>query len=518
MLQTLSRQRKRAAKSELNRGSCMWSRRLKLIGFGLLIVIVTAVTVAALPTIKSFLAAEIAAASTSPRKDPVPAELIRDKSGHEGLRLTSEVVKGLRIEPREVLAAVKPRALPPQVGTLNYDNERLFLIKSRFPGEVAEIQQTRETSSLVPTQFRPIRYGDKIKQAELLAVVWSRDLGEKKAALVDALSALNFSREMLKRQADLFKIGAISEATYRATERQVRQDSTNVLTAERTLKMWKLTDGEINAVKEEAKKIIELLKGGKQRDPEKEKNWARVEIKAPVFSEIADPDDPEKIVPNPSQLVTIVEKNTNKNDMVDQSTVMFKLADMSRLQIWVNVHEEFLTRLRGGKAEGQTKFKWTIQVEGASEPMELPISQVATSIDPNNHTFLVMGYLPNPDHKYRAGQFVTATIYAEPDRDTVEIPTAALNEVESEALVFVQPDPAKPEYMLRRVSVVHRFKDATFIRSELTEQDNKNSAAEVKRGKHPIEPLRPGERVVTRGVVELTSALDDLVNKDRIRK
>jgi membrane fusion protein, heavy metal efflux system len=497
----------------------MWARPLKFVAAGVIGVVLTVVAVAALPAIKSFMGADKAGAQTPRKKPPIPAELIRSADGHDGLRLTAAVIRGLRIKTELAKAADQSRALPVQLGTTNYDNEGLFAIKSRFAGEVAQIHKVRDTGGiLVPSQFRPVRYGDKVSQGELLAVVWSRDLGEKKAALVDALSALSLSEDLLRRQAKLFQEGAISEATYRTQARQVAQDTNNVLTAERTLKMWKLTDREINETKDEAKKIIQMLKEKKKRDPETEKNWARVEIRAPVFSEIPDPDNPGKLIPDPKQMLTIVEKNTNVNDMVDPTTIMFKLADLTRLQIWVNIHEELLASLRRGQKEpSQPKLTWKVQIENNPTPLELPIAQVAPSLDPNTHTLTALGYLPNPDMKYRVGQFVKATIYVKPERDTVEIPTNALNEVEAEALVFVQPDAAKPEFMLRRVAVVHRFKDVSYVRSKLTEQDKNTSADEVKKGKRPIQPLLPGERVVTRPV-ELTAALDDLVNKARIER
>jgi hypothetical protein len=75
-------------------------------------------------------------------------------------------------------------------------------------------------------------------------------------------------------------------------------------------------------------------------------------------------------------------------------------------------------------------------------------------------------------------------------------------------MVFVQPDPGKREFNLRRVAVVQRFKDVTYVRAALTPDEKKTSELEQQRGRLPLEPLQPGERVVTRGVVELTAALE----------
>jgi cobalt-zinc-cadmium efflux system membrane fusion protein len=479
--------------------------RLRWIILGALALLLTGGVVAALAvpgvadTVKSLWSGE-----TKSRKgaddDPQSAELWRDANNSYGLRLTEEAVKGLGIVPVAAKKATQPRPLPPQIGTLNYDNDRLFSIRSRFPGEIAEIKQVEEDTTGSPTR-RPLRFGDKVKQGETLAVLWSRDLGEKKAALVDALCSLRLSRGTLARQYDIFKDGALSLAAVKASERQVQADSNAVLTAERTLKMWKLTDQEIQAIKDEAQVISDQKK---VRTAENEMRWARVEIQVPRFLDAKGPSAKLNLA--------VVEKNTNVNDMVDpiNSPPLFRVADLGRLQIWVHPPEEYLPSIRDSLKKGK-KLKWQIRFQSEppnTPPLELEIVQIAPSLEPNQHNPMVIGYLDNPEGKYLVGQFVTATIYMEPPANTVEIPTEALNEVGGEAMVFVQPDPARREYVLRRVAVVQRFKDVTFVRSELTPEEEQTSKRETERGRLPLSPLRPGERVVTRGVVEMTAALE----------
>ena len=432
------------------------------------------------------------------------AVLIHQGKESYGLRLTTEAVAGLELTVQEAKEATEPRPLPPQIGTINYDNERLFILQSRFPGEVAVIKQVKEISG-PPTKFqeRSLRYGDRLQQDELLAIVWSKDLGMQKAALVDAMCALNLSQNQLKRYAKLFQDGALPESVYRAQERQVQADSGAVLTAKRTLKMWKLNDQEIADIEAEAKKIIDLKK---IRDPDVEKKWAEVYMKVPRFSQ------------DPNTKLVVVEKNVNLGQMVDPTTIIFKLADLSRLQIWVHPPEEYLPLLRERLQKG-AKLKWHVQIQAdppGTKPMELPILQIAPSLDPYLHTPMVIGYLPNKENKYLIGQFVTATIFVDPDPNTVQIPTDALNEVEGESLVFVQPDAKKPVFILKRVAVDSRFKDVSFVRSKLTETDKKLSEAEKARGRRSLQPLLPGEHVVTRGIVEMTAALDSQLAKHRL--
>ncbi len=485
--------------------------RFVVVGGLVLAVTAVAVVVMAIPGVRGALT-EVwehkAKASAEQKEADEGAELIRDAQGHEGLRLTDEAARGLRIEPMAVLKADKARPLPPQIGTLNFDNDRLFTIRSRFPGEVAEMRKMLDTDgSGAQTRTRPLRFGDKLKQGDLLAVVWSQPLGQAKSALVDAISQLNMSEAQLQRQFAAFYDAALSLGTLMNTERGVRGDVNSLNTAERSLRMWKLTNEEIQELKDEAKKLLD--KNYKRDARAEAEKWARVEIRVPTYCD------------NPSAELTVVEKNTNINDMVDpiNSGPLFKLADMTRLQIWVHPPEEYLPLIRDRLHTGAEPVKWEIRIQSDSPdtpPKLLPIIQVSPSLEPNQHSPMVLGYLDNPDNKYLVGQFVTATIYMPPDKDTVEMPTNALNEVEGQAMVFVQPDPGKNEIILRRVAVVQRFKDVTLVRSKLTQQEQDLSRTEVARGRRPLQPLLPGERVITRGVVELTSCLEELATKERV--
>lgn len=415
-----------------------------------------------------------------------------------GLRVNPQAIAALGITSVEVKRALEPQPLPPQIGTVNYDNDHLFAIRPRFVGEIVEFRKVPDTAQ--PGTYRPIRFGDRIKQDDLLAVIWSQQFGAAKATLVDAISALRLSKEALKRYVDLIQKGAGTEAGLRATERQVELDTNAYNTAERSLRMWKLPNEEIEKIKEEAKTISEQKQF---RSPEQEMKWARVEVRAPKFS-----DDLRR------ELV-VVEKNTSVGDIVDPSrdTPLFRLADLSRLQVWVQAPEEYLPVLREQLQRGSLKWHIRFQADPVdTPPLELDIHQISVSLDPNQHTSTLIGYLPNAEGKFLVGQFLTATIYLPPGADVVEIPTDAVNQVEGQNLVFVEKKGAGNEFLLRRIPVVKSFHKKAFVRSRLTPEEEALSKAEEAKGRRPLQPLVPGERVITRGVVELTAALDEALS------
>jgi multidrug efflux pump subunit AcrA (membrane-fusion protein) len=169
--------------------------------------------------------------------------------------------------------------------------------------------------------------------------------------------------------------------------------------------------------------------------------------------------------------------------------------------------------------QGRGGARWDVRFQAEAPdkpPLVLDFFMIAPSIDPTNHSPMVVGYLENAkaaDHL--VGQFVTVTLYVAPENDTVEIPTEALNEINGESLVFVQPDPANPEYILRRVVVIARFKDKSFVRSnKLTALEGKQSKQEVEKGRRPLEPLQARDLVVTRGILEMTAALEEQQSRE----
>ncbi len=448
---------------------------------------------------------------------PTPAELVRlpqgpyaDGKGDYGLKLSKDALEGLQVEPVVAKLATEPRPLPPQIGTVNFNIDYLYTIRPRFGGEMVSFQQVEVNPYPEgPPHHRDITFGDKVKPGSVLGVFWSKDLGLAKAALVDAIVNKKLSEDIVTRYRKLFGEGAVSEATLRAAEKQLKNDLNAYRTALYPLFVWKLPRKEIEEVEHEADSILKDL--NKPRNPEEEiKKWARVEIRAPEIRDATGNLDT-------SRELIILEKNTSTGDFVDpgRDTPLFRLGDLTRLQVWVHPPEEYLPLLNAHlHRPGGSTLRWKVHFQAdppGTKPLELTVSKIAPSLDPTLKTPMAIGDLKNPDRKYLIGQFVTATILVPPPPNTVEVPTDAVNLVESQALVFVRKaNAAANEYFLRRVAVAQAVGKVTLVRSVLTDDDRAQSEAEVRKGRRPIEALEPGEVVLTRGVVELTAALEDL--------
>jgi cobalt-zinc-cadmium efflux system membrane fusion protein len=454
-----------------------------------------------------------------------PVELITDDAGHYGLRIGKAAWDNLEVSPIEVPRATHSRPMPPQIGTVNFDNDYIYWIRPRFPGEIASFHQVQENLYPEgPPGHRDISWNDRIKQGEVLAVFWSKDLGMAKADLVDAILAKNLSEEFYQQQLKLLKEGATGLTQFLQAEKQRNGDIATYNRALRPLYVWKLPPDEIEAIQKEAAELAKHR--DKARNPEEEiKRWARVELKAPVIAR----DESGK--PDPSRELVVLEKNVTTEGFVDpgRDVPLFKLADLTRLQIWIHPPEEYLPMLREhlnrkpGEADPNSRglrllARFQADPPG-TPPLELTISRIAPSMDPTLKTPMLIAELKNPDRKYLVGQFVSATIELPPLPETVEVPTDAINLVENQNLVFVRPRGGKEsEYFLRRVAVAQTAGSTTLVRSKLTDADKLQSDAEVKNNRRPIETIQPGDWVLTRGVVELTAKLEDLIPPAPVQK
>ena len=276
-------------------------------------------------------------------------------------------------------------------------------VHSRFPGEVVSIG-TFEPGGGAKGEPRPLRVGDHVSRGQLLAVIWSKEVGEKKSDLVNALSSRFLHEAQLSKLKGL-ESQVIAGKQMREAERDLEQDIIEVDRLERTLRSWRLTETEINVVRAEAEKIH---RGDIASDMEVDRSWAEVEVRCPFDG-------------------TVLEKNIVAGDIVDTTLDLFKIADLSVLAAMANVYEEDLPALDGLKPEDQ---RWTIFLKSQANAAGIPgkFDRIGNIVDPNQHTAAIMGWVDNRDGRLRAGQFITALVELPATDGEVVIPDTALVE------------------------------------------------------------------------------------------
>jgi cobalt-zinc-cadmium efflux system membrane fusion protein len=427
---------------------------------------VAAVIVVVWPQIKNRLWPPPAALSSA-EDSANSTELVSGQAGV--IRLASGVADRLGVHTTDVQKANKPITVELS-GSLGFDADRFSHVHSRFAGEVVEIGTVQGGS-------RPLDFGASVHKGQLLAVIWSREQGEKKSELVDALSQLRLDQENLERLTQASVEGAVSERTIREAQRKVESDQIAVGRTVRTLQSWRVPPEDIDALRAEAES---LRHDSKPIAEEHVHRWARAEVRAPLDG-------------------VILEKNIALGDLVDTNIDLFKIADLSRLRVMAHIYEEQLPLL-DNLAESQHQWTLSVQSDAGQPPLAGRFEQIGKVIDPNEHAALVTGWVDNRAGRLRAGQFITAKIELPLVRGEVAIPSSALVEEGQHQFVFVQPEFAKSEYARRSIAVSRRDGKLVFAWSDPTVAKRHTNA----------QPLHVGEQVVRAGVAQLSEALRGL--------
>ena len=224
-----------------------------------LAVVVTVGTVFA-PWLTRYLAPPAQAANGGPEA------VVQLVAGKDAICLPPEMAAKLGIQTCTVESSSSPVMLE-MSGTLMLDADRLSHVHARFPGEIVELGRGDGRSPAVC-------FGQRVRKGQLLAVIWSRDLGEKKSDLIDALSQLRVDEDSLARISKAAAEGSVPERILRDTERKVEADRIAVSRAVRILQSWRISKEEIDQVRAEADRLRARI-GCRARRCRIARRWSR---------------------------------------------------------------------------------------------------------------------------------------------------------------------------------------------------------------------------------------------------
>jgi len=316
-------------------------------------------------------------------------------------------------------------------------------------------------------------------------MIWSKDVGEKKSELIDALSKLETDSTLLRRYEEAEK-GHHQPAECRRTRaRNVEADTIAVAKPERTLRSWRLTQSRDRRGPARGVRVPAAgCHGGRQLGRD---TGPRPRCGAPFDG-------------------VIMGEEHRVGDIVDPTQDLVQGGGPQRLQVLANVYEEnlpTLLRLTPTSAVGPFNCR---RFPTRHRSRTSTSRSSAKVIDPTQHTGTVMGLVDNPwdaeqaERRFQVGQFITATIDLAPDPTLVAVPGRRPGGKGKAALVFVQPDPARTEITARQVAVVRRGQQRVFVRREPwpAEQRQRRSTAWARRAS------RRGQRL------ELSDELENL--------
>jgi len=347
-------------------------------------------------------------------------------------------------------------------GVVGYDQTHLAQLAVRVPGIVWRVEK---------------RVGDAVRPGDVLVIVDSAEVGDAKAALLEAAVVFNLKTQNLERLEKLEDVLAVRELREAQAAREVsRAQRFNAVQKLANLGFPLHLEDIANLSGDELAHYLHLL--GLPKSLERETASANL---IPLVAPFAG-------------VVTTCE--VVRGEAVTPSTTQYVVADIARMWINLDVRQEDSTRLRIG-----TEVDFS--AEGDLRPVRGALTWIGTEIDPRTRTIKARAEVVNPPldatqtdplsrRLLQVNAFGTAQVVVSRQPATIVVPDEALHwqwEIGRE-IVFVTDGEGR------------RF-EPRVVRKGMV----RGSYAQV------LEGLNAGERVVTSGSRILSSELSERLQR-----
>lgn len=386
---------------------------------------------------------------------------------------------GIRVSTVEAVSQAQPLRMP---GSLMLDANRLVRVHSRFEGHVVSLGTYKEPGK----PDRVLQFGDSVAKNQVLAKIWSKEIGQKKSELLDAYSQFNLNQATLDRLKSL-RPSDVSEHVLRDAQRSFEGSLIAVQNAERTLRSWQLSEADTQAIRDEADRL-HAEGASRPADAALRTGWAELEVRSPTEG-------------------VILEKNVTIGELVDAGLDLFKIADVRQLMVVANAYEEDLPAIMALPPEGR-RWQIFLNAEPDAPPIDGEFDLAGRIIDPVQHTAQLVGWVENPNGRYMAGQFISALVPVLPPKDRVFVPTNSVIDTGDGGVLYVASGDRPREFSRRKVAVAERGRAFLHLRSRLSDEERAAGYSVV----------RPHEKVVSSGVVLLENSWKELSMAQRARQ
>lgn len=269
------------------------------------------------------------------------------------------------------------------VGSVSADQNAFAIVGPLVAGRVVKLRAS---------------LGDVVRPGQVLAEIESAEVGQAQARYLSARARLGAAEANLRRERDLSAQKISSQREREVAEAQATSEAAELRAAVERMKAFGLTDADVRA----------LAEGGG--------TGGRVPLRAPIGG-------------------TIVWRQLTLGQAVERATDAFKIMDLRRLWVLLDVYEKDLTRVHVGQ-------KVRLRTEAyPGEVFHAQVAYVNPLIDEKTRTASVRITFDNPEGKLRPGQFVTARLIGDPslaENEVLVLPRQSVATVDGQALVFVK--------------------------------------------------------------------------------
>jgi membrane fusion protein, heavy metal efflux system len=371
-------------------------------------------------------------AGTGPSPQPSAASVDTEKS------IKSEsspyLVQISPVSQKEVGIAVEPAAFRNLRDTLSATGT-----VSEDPGRVAHIRPLAR--GLIEKAY--VRLGDRVLAGDPLVEYDNIELGiaigdylSAQAELQRSLTDLEVKKKILERGKEMLKVGAIARTTYDLREAESRDAEAKTAGTRATVD--KIAE-QIHRFGWTDQDLANLpAKNGKGH------SIAHSILKAP-FSGI------------------ITAYHASIGEVVEPSTELLSITDMSSLWVLADVFEKDLSHVRTGQS---------VQVRVASYPgksFQGKITYVADTIEPKTRTAKVRCVVENGSGLLKLEMFATVEIPIERTNSVLSVPDSSIQQIDGKSVAFVRN--SEKEFQKHEVQTGIASSGYTEIRSGLKAGD-----------------------------------------------
>ena len=257
-------------------------------------------------------------------------------------------------------------------GSVDFDQNRVAHVSPRLEGRVDEVAA---------------QLGEEVRARQRLARIDSIELGQAKAAYLQAKARAELAQQSFERERGLYADRISSEQEMLTAQAAFREAQAALRAAEETLHLYGLSQEQVDSLHYD--------------DP-----------RASIYDLIA---------PFAGK---VVEKHATLGELVTPGDTLFVLADLSRVWIWIDAYERDLSRVHLGD---------TVEVRAEAFPDDVArgeVSYLSDQVDRDTRTIRARIEVANPEGRLRPGMFVSVRVtdpHAAADVGTVSlaIPEAA---------------------------------------------------------------------------------------------
>ena len=345
---------------------------------------------------------------------------------HE-VSVSAEALSGQAFET----ARVERRPLRDEItatATIKPNEYRLVHLSPRIEGRVIEVKT---------------ELGQQVKSGEVLALLDSIELGQKKSDFLQAKTNHDVDKRNYVREEGLYKEQITSEKEFLDAKGRYEKSLAAYRAAHEALRLIGLSEQDIKHI-----------------------DWNTKDQPLSYFPLVA------------SLNGTVIERTITLGELISPKDKAFTIADLSTVWIILDVYEQNLAAVRVG-----VDVEITVDAF-PGETFKGALVYLSDILNPATRTIDARVEIPNPQRRLRPGMFARAAVIL-PGRgsDVLVAPLDSLQQVNEKTVAFVEKQPGT--YEVRQVTVGRRSPPYGEIRSG----------------------LRKGEMVVTTGSFYLKSIL-----------